>query len=589
MRGIKQLSLIFLCVFAVAVVLWKVSDEVRAGDFTIGSSGETVTIGGDTLHSKLGPGKVIYADQYDSLGAAVAALGGYVRKLIIPGGTYSISTQLTPPSHTIIEGVGDSTILVAGDSANVFYLSGKSNIAIHGLAIRGDGITSYSDVDLHNGIFMSNCSDITIENCAFDSVTWNAIRLDNSSNCTIRNNRLDGNLWGGGINGVDGYGSADIRLNHNCYGNKIINNWCLSANGVGITLNTSTTALHDNLISGNTIRNHGRYGIMIYNSAATDSCWGNQIINNNIQETTSDTSTVGIYDYGMGIYVLDAAYTTIANNTLKRNCLLNEAAGSLPEGAITVNTSKGCVVTGNRVWESTGDGITISTSDSCTVGSNTVSGSGASGIKVVQSGGVSITGNTLTGNSEPGIYIAGTTGTWGHDSVVSGNICRGNGNQGILLYRNRGTLVTGNSLIDNAHDGVALNTASDCQITTNLIADNDTANVGYKGISVGSSSDKNYIFGNNIFNTNSAKGHNYGISVVGDSNRVSLNQIRDSRTEDYYDGGTNTFGSQAWGFLNVFPDTVAAGDSVLGNFFFNSVDSTLKVWDGTTWQDCYTR
>ena len=175
MRGIKQLSLVFLCVLAVAVLLWKIGDEVRAGDFTIGSAGEVVTFS-DTVKSKIGPGQVVYADQFADLQTALDSVEAWdARVLRLPAGYYPVTATLhiKQDSLTFVgDGMDISIITCPANFADTVFVVGpteQGGTYFTAITLRDFAVKGIQDQNANVGIYAANVPAALFENILVDN------------------------------------------------------------------------------------------------------------------------------------------------------------------------------------------------------------------------------------------------------------------------------------------------------------------------------------------------------------------------------------------------------------------------------------
>ena len=276
MRGIKQVSLVFLCVLAAAVVLWKVSDEVRAGDFTIGGSGEKVSFGADTvLVDTTAAGIFIAADPWGDIRAFGAVSGGDSSvnntafqnaidsgyDVLIPSGTFDVTGGITLRAGIKIRGTGLQSVINNTKDTNTFEYVGAASIA--GISLIDFKITQ-SDSTLY-GVYLKPPNDsYIVTDVKIDGVHIyggeGGIYIEEAyrsviRNCYIRHHSPSGNN--------PDYG---IVLDKTSNANRIENNWISTCMNTGILLRGAS----GNTITGGAVQTCST-GVALIDSGTTGS------------------------------------------------------------------------------------------------------------------------------------------------------------------------------------------------------------------------------------------------------------------------------------------------------------------------------
>lgn len=210
--------------------------------------------------------------------------GTYIENLII---NKSIKLHGSSKYNTIIDGNNISnTISINASKVNIFNLkiiNGNLKLGGGGIYISNNHKTIHS-ISLSNcfiknnncGIILSNCNNITILKCNFQSNKQQSILFEDSFNDinikqnTIVNNgeRLDDNLYSSG--GIHFFGSSNFCSNINISSSIIQGN---QDAGIFLT-NVSNVTIFNNTISNNSIK-----GIIILDSVDVN-CLNNVIENN---------------------------------------------------------------------------------------------------------------------------------------------------------------------------------------------------------------------------------------------------------------------------------------------------------------------
>lgn len=191
-------------------------------------------------------------DDQEEINAALAALPDSGGTVIILGGDYSISENITI-AHTGTELAGNGGAVITGTANQIYVVCGKNDCYIHGLTVAGP-----------SGEF--NCDRIkiiglrtTVENCR---TIRGGISMQYCTNCIVRGNYV-GNS-GGKISGIDvAYGSENLIANNiiggyfaiyaqNTKGLAIIGNAIDMTSGDGIyAANTRGISITGNIIRSN--------------------------------------------------------------------------------------------------------------------------------------------------------------------------------------------------------------------------------------------------------------------------------------------------------------------------------------------------
>jgi parallel beta-helix repeat protein len=202
----------------------------------------------------------------------------------------------------------------------------------------------------------------------------------------------------------------------------------------GIADYTGTTLLSSSVITGNTIRFFGGYGILgsVYD----------EITNNFITNATAG---------GDGIYkgkIISGNYIAFCVNGILQTVGTSSITGNTIKTSTTygifVSTVDGVTVSGNVIDQTGSDGIHLATVGNSTIGNNVVidASTANDGIEGSAVRNCTFTGNTIKGFTD-GIHISS-----GNHVILVANIARGctngyNNDSGIYtyIYHNIGTIV----------------------------------------------------------------------------------------------------------------------------------------------------
>jgi hypothetical protein len=98
--------------------------------------------------------------------AAITACAGK-NQLFFPDGDYLVTSSLTVPSTSYLEGAPGATILAGANSLTVFTTSGfTTGISFNSLAVQGNGKTGVTAFNLSNVQFHSQLDNINVFECA---------------------------------------------------------------------------------------------------------------------------------------------------------------------------------------------------------------------------------------------------------------------------------------------------------------------------------------------------------------------------------------------------------------------------------------
>ena len=294
----------------------------NASDYTImtlsaNSSEGRVGIGTTSPSSKLhvngktrtgAVNDILYVDglYYTSIQEAIDDLPSSGGKIIIPAGTYSISSQLnlSNKSNIIIEGAGKSTIITPTTTMYLVQLYRANNIVIKNINFDCNSNSTYG----MRCINLQGSTDCTIDECWFNDAYFAIYLDDDGSSYPCENNLITSNTIYNCRYGI--YTNADYAATAGASINKSNR---ITDNNFDMNNTSSSLAIDINnycasyILSGNTIQNTGSHGIDI------------------------------TYSYGM----------IISENSI------NDAGGN----GIHFQGGKGLIITSNIIQNTTGEGI----------------------------------------------------------------------------------------------------------------------------------------------------------------------------------------------------------------------------------------
>ena len=373
-----------------------------------------------------------------------------------------------------------------------------------------------------NIIIANSTAFFRIENCTLFNIQDSAIRMINSENGFIFDNRIT-NSTNDGIyleksnntiiynNQISNTSGSGVYIFDDSNFNNISRNIVNESSGHGINLwgyNDNNTIM-DNLLHSNS--GASRYDIHIYRST-NNSIVRNVIYNNSGSNyrsigirVTSNYNTVRdnqIYNNsGSGIsaiFLSGGLYNTIDNNTIIQNDGPLLTMGMVYLGVDYVTC------TNNIIFKNNGTGIYI----------------------INQANDLIIKGNDISNNTKSGIFSFIVGGLYYDNSFLNNNITN-NGEYGMLLWGSQDNIISDNLIENNGilgdYEGISVFTNTDNNnFTNNRILDNQ-----YIGFRSGGAAEDNLIF-NNTFSGN-------GINAQDNSSLINFwnNSVNGNFWDDY--------------------------------------------------------
>ncbi len=253
----------------------------------------------------------------------------------------------------------------------------------------------------------------------------------------LNGHRLDGDGSGNGVT-IAGNPKPNTKV---VLKNGVISNF---QNDVNIGQSTKVQ-IADLIIS------RGEHGIRV-ESTSVDRL---KITRNTITRTTGDAITLTF-----------PTRTRITNNLVVANA-----------GGITVEQTKGTVISGNRSSGNDQRGITVKSGSRNAVLNNTIEANALSGMDVRSTASATrVSGNTVKGNDGGGIVVAD-----GPATKLSKNVVIGNGAVGISVSASDGVALSRNTVAGNLGDGIYLaSNALGASATSNQV--NENGGIGIRAI-----------------------------------------------------------------------------------------------------------
>lgn len=286
------------------------SDDIlsltRSGNLGIGTTTPTekLVVNGKAISGALN--NILYVDgiHYSTIQDAIDDLPASGGKVILPAGTYSLSSQidLSNLSNITIEGVGKATVITPNSSMNLVQLFQADNIIIKNINFDCNDNSTYN----MRCINMQGASNCIITECWFNDAYYAIYIKDNGSSYPCENNLISNNIITNCKYGVTtsatyaANASASInrsvRITNNCFD---MNNL---ASSQGIDIGSYCASY---IVSGNNVKNTASHGIdvtysygVIVNANTIMSAGANGIhfqggggliiTSNNIHNTTSE-------------------------------------------------------------------------------------------------------------------------------------------------------------------------------------------------------------------------------------------------------------------------------------------------------------
>lgn len=420
-----------------------------------------------------------------ALNAAKLA-GGQVK---VPAGTFMISTlSLNSANSITISGVGKRSVIkrIAGTApgvSNMVAFAGCDSIVVTGIDFQNisNGLNAGS-LYYDNCILFNNCTNCTATGCFLSLGLQGGFILANCVGCTLSENTVyaQGEDPANPTNANRANSSMGIIDNSNkC---RIINNMIRTApNGILLQCIQTGSIITNCIVTGNSVSECSAYGIILYDNNLNVGGAGymrNNIVSNNNVRTiygSKINSVDGLKDYGAGIYLQGAEYTTCTgNNIMDTNIQTNGTL--LTPAAIGLANMNSSTVTGNVITDPVWYGIMVAnpqefgpTDSPLTITGNTVLASATTTacINLVSASRMVINSNTLTGSASVatpyGIRTQMSSVACAYLSIV-GNIINsvlGFVNAGVQLQDATDVTVSDNTLISGVtSQGTAISITS---------------------------------------------------------------------------------------------------------------------------------
>jgi parallel beta-helix repeat protein len=426
----------------------------------------------------------------------------------------------------------------------------KSNIVINGAGYILDPSPEYSELQAGNGLDLSGCSNITVENLEIRNF-YRGIILESSSGNTFSNNRFTSNAI-----------ALDVREGSN---NTIIDN-TFSANDYAISFSGGI----NNILSGN-IMNNNSAGFKIFGSELSD-----------FQQSVDASNLVD----GKPVYFLknktNIEITPVAHPQVGFLVLIDcddilvedvEVAKNEPSLAL-LNCNN--VTVRNVTLPNDQPTILVSSTDNSRItNNNLLDSSGAYCIRLLNSSHNTVSNNQIISSfSLYSAYNHGIEISDGFNNTVFQNLVVGT-DSAICLQNSDDNTIQNNS-VTNTTTGIEIAGSSGNIVTGNTIFHTIKEYLRYSEPGTGISIDTDAI--NNQFYENNITQNKVGVSLSSSPNTFARNTVADNALGLSIEASNNKFYNN--NFLNNTKQAEIAS-------------SSIAFWDngtaGNYWSDYLTR
>jgi len=345
------------------------------------------------------------------------------------------------------------------------------------------------------GIFVnatSQLSNITIQNCKIYDFSWD-IYLKNVTNTKLINNTISSrNTINNSFKGITLESSSNVSVENNTLslvGSSTISPAPLS----GAIVFTGTS---DSNITNNVIYDIEGDGIFLTKGASGSPCQRNNIVDNTINNTLSDSNEI------YGALRLNECF----NNTLSSNDIISEeeCGPNCNKVGIYLSSSDQNNLTNNYVYNSSKDNIYLTGSEYNILLDNvlnyTVTNDGE-GLEIVGGSNENqIINNSIYLSSGAGLFI----GSESNRNKFSGNIFANNSFDGVEVYNSFNNTFKNSNISNNQWSGIYFENSSDNWFFDGFLIDNNiaggTGEVGVSGIGGGAHNLLNMTFNQSDIN-----------------------------------------------------------------------------------------
>jgi parallel beta-helix repeat protein len=325
----------------------------------------------------------------------------YLPSVSIPASQYyKISDTLDIQSNQTLYGDGSGSIIkqLTTDIAGVRLVNANNGV-VHDIHVKAPNVP----------IYLNNSSKCTIRNCQVSENGDCGILLYNSSDslvegCLVTHSAVSSQL-----------GACDIAVLDNSQRNVVSNNRCLGGanahTGIGIVCSTGDAS--NNIVTGNQVGTHRKYGIVVYGSQRVGSITGTLVANNIVKDILGSDEYAGQKVFGAGIYVADAEHTTVVSNYIENTNVYTDTLLLAP-GAIGVNGGSNALIALNNIHNAQWYGIYVTDVNQHGWGAN------PGGANFDPYGQVLVQGNNIYAPVKGGICIRDQHNVKANDNAVYG-------------------------------------------------------------------------------------------------------------------------------------------------------------------------
>jgi parallel beta-helix repeat protein len=336
-------------------------------------------------------------------------------KIHFTAGSYLISQALATNHDGTIFVFDKNAKLIIQDNADGGIILRNNNCQVMGGFFQGSGQSS-KDLRKGYGVMLTGVSNCKVLNSTFDKISGVSIFLINRGSagcdqCLVKGNFIREPAFSRtivqdaagimvGYSGTGYFHTNNVIANNSVDGNETI------AHGIAMI-----THGKGNTVTGNTVKNCLRYGIVLYESSNVAGTLTNNTVSYNTVQNIGTPAGVPPSPYGMGIYLMTSSYSTVKGNKVT-HCLVNtNNSETLPSGAIALNGSTHCTVDSNIITDSHRYGIACSMAYNSSITNNVIDGVGESGIYLINTA-----FNVVKMNTIKNVTVYGIKGLFGNTS-----------------------------------------------------------------------------------------------------------------------------------------------------------------------------